>query len=94
SPRQSLRPLLAQRLSPILGTIRKCIQMLRPDLGEAEATFFGTSILGQVTGHGFLRGATQAVWGAADPLGSPFQASELLVDFCLHGLMGPMPSEV
>ena len=93
APRPSLRPLLAQRLSPLMGTIQKCIQVLRPDLGEGEVAFLATSILGQVTGHGLMRGVNQVVWGALALPANAFQAAELLVDLCLHGLLGARTAE-
>jgi AcrR family transcriptional regulator len=91
SPRPSLYPLLKQYLGPVTTTIRKCIQTLRPDLGEAEVNLLGISVLGIVTGHGLMRGVNQVVWGRLDPPGSPFQAAEWLVDLCLYGLLGSAP---
>jgi AcrR family transcriptional regulator len=91
SPRPGLKPLLKEYIGPLTDTIRKCIQTLRPDLGEGEVAFLGVSVLGIVTGHGLMRGVNQAVWGPLVPPGSSFQAAEWLVDLCLHGLLGSGP---
>ncbi|HEY3399756.1 MAG TPA: TetR/AcrR family transcriptional regulator [Geothrix sp.] len=91
SPRPSLSPLLLHHMAPMTETIKKCIRTLRPDLGEAEVVFLGISILGQVVGHGLMFGLNQVVWGRAEMPGNPFQASEWLVDLCLHGLTGAPP---
>ena len=88
APRDILRPLILVQLAPLTGTIKKCIQVLRPDLDEREVLFVGASILGLVTGHGFMFGTFQAILGEVRPSGSPFQVSEMLVDLCLNGLQG------
>lgn len=93
SPRPILIPLLLTHISPMTETIKKCIQTLRPDLGEAEMAFLGASIVGQVAGHGLMLGLNQVVWGNVDQLGSQFQVSELLVDLCLNGVLGGLKVE-
>jgi AcrR family transcriptional regulator len=93
SPRPSLHPLLTVHMAPRTDTIKSCIRMLRPDLDEAEVAFTGCSILGQVIGHGLLRGMLRVAWGEFPPPGSPFQASELLVDLSLNGLLGVSRSD-
>jgi AcrR family transcriptional regulator len=91
SPRPSLYPLLKEYLGPLTGTVRKCIETLRPELSEGEVRLLGISVLGIVTGHGLMRGVNQVVWGKLDPPGSAFQAAEWLVDLSLHGLLGSGP---
>jgi hypothetical protein len=73
--------------------VKKCIQTLRPDLGEDEVAFLGCSILGQVVGHGLMSGVNRIIWGDAAFPDRPFQAAEWLVDLCLHGLVGGEPRE-
>ena len=85
SPRPILFPLLLSFMKPYTETIKKCIQTLRPDLEEAEVIFLGVSILGQIAGHGLMRGLNQ---GKVDLAENPFQASEWLVDLSLNGLLG------
>ena len=86
SPRPSLHPILRLYLSPAVDLIRECIRVLRPELNEAQVAFLGTTIMGQVTGHGTMSGLNRVLWGEHPPFGSHFQQAELLVDFCLHGL--------
>ena len=88
SPRPSLLPLIQQQAKPVTETIKRCLHVLRPDLDEREIAFLGRSIMGQAIAPGLLRGLNQAVWGEDAFPGSPFQASEWLVDLCLHGLLG------
>ncbi|GEM_PF-797670 len=88
SPRPILYPILSSYMKPFTETIKKCIQTLRPDLGEAEVIFLGVSILGQIAGHGLMLGLNQVVWGKVELTENQFQASEWLVDLCLNGLVG------
>lgn len=88
SPRPGLLPLFSQYLMPITGTVRKCVQLLRPELGEAEVNLIGSSVLGQISGHSLMVGLNKMIWGMTERPGSTFQASELLVDLCLNGLLG------
>jgi AcrR family transcriptional regulator len=91
SPRPSLHPIIQQYLSPVANLIRACIQVLRPELNAAQVAFLGASIMSQVAGHGTMSGLNRVLWGEHPPFGSHFQEAELLVDFCLHGLMVNSP---
>lgn len=93
SPRPSLYPLLIEHMRPVTETTRKCIQLLRPDLGEEEVVFLGISILGQVTCHGLMYGMNQVVWGKTPRPCTLFQGGERLVDLCLNGILGGQPIE-
>jgi len=86
SPRPSLHPIIRQYLSPVADLIRECIRVLRPELNAAQVAFLGTTIMGQVAGHGTMSGLNRVLWGEHPPFGSHFQEAELLMDFCLHGL--------
>jgi AcrR family transcriptional regulator len=88
SPRPILFPILSSYMKPYTETVKKCIQTLRPELSEAEVIFLGVSILGQIAGHGLMRGLNQAVWGRIVLTDNQFQAAEWLVDLCLNGLVG------
>jgi AcrR family transcriptional regulator len=88
SPRADLIPVIKLYITPIAEFWKNCIQALRPELGEAEVVALGISILGMVAGHGLLYGVNQIIWGENHPIKNPFQASELLVDLCLNGVMG------
>ncbi|BDU71678.1 TetR/AcrR family transcriptional regulator [Mesoterricola silvestris] len=87
APRESLRPLLTQHLTPVAATMKSCIQTLRPDLSECEARFAGASIMGMMTGHGFMSGLNRVVWGESLNPASQFEACERLVDLALNGLL-------
>ncbi|WP_306591361.1 TetR/AcrR family transcriptional regulator [Geothrix sp. 21YS21S-4] len=91
SPRLSLHPFIHQYLSPTADLIAACIRVLRPDLSAAQVAFLGTTIMGQVSGHGTMSGLNRVLWGDHPPFGSHFQEAELLVDFCLHGLRADAP---
>lgn len=93
APRPSLHPILKKYLSPPTDLIRACIQILRPELNEAQVAFLGATIMGQVAGHGTMSGLHKVLWGEHPPFGSHFQEAELLVDFCLHGLRAGPPAE-
>lgn len=84
APRPEILELLKERLSPWVERVRACIRVLRPDLDEAEITFLGTTILGQISGHGLLCGISDALWGC-NALSS-FKSAELLIEFTLMGL--------
>lgn len=86
TPRPSLHPLLKKHLAPTTDIIRACLQILRPELNEAQLVFLGATIMGQVVGHSTMAGINKVVWGEYPPFGSRFQEAEMLVDFCLHGL--------
>lgn len=89
SPRPSLHALFRQYVGPAVDAIRSCIRVLRPDLNEAQVAFLGITIMGQVVGHGMMSGLNKVLWGDHPPFGSPFQEAELLVEFCLGGLLAP-----
>jgi AcrR family transcriptional regulator len=91
APRPSLAPLLHDFMKPIIETIRACIRTLRPDLTEAEVAFTGISIIGQITGHGLMRGLNQVVWEGMARDQDPDQAARQLLSLCLHGLVGRQP---
>ena len=88
TPRETLRPLFNQFLAPVTATMKSCIQTLRPDLTECEVRFAGASIMGMMTGHGFMSGLNQMVWGESVIPASQFEACERLVDLALNGLVG------
>jgi AcrR family transcriptional regulator len=87
-PRPSLLALVTAYTAPITGTIRNCIRILRPDLGASEVAFLGASIMGTIVGHGSMYGMNKVIWEEAQGIGSPFQASEWLVEFCTRGVLG------
>lgn len=91
SPRASLRPIIQQYIGPAADLIRKCIQVIRPELNAAQVAFLSATIMGQVAGHGTMSGINKVLWGEHPPFGSHFQEAELLVDFCLHGLRADTP---
>jgi hypothetical protein len=95
APRPSLHPLFLAYIGPKVEVIKQCIHFLRPELTESEVSFLGISLLGLVAGHHLMRGLNHVVWGKSEFIGNSFQASERLVDFCLHGLLAesdPMAS--
>lgn len=92
APRPALHPIIQQSLGPATDIIRACIRVLRPDLNASQVAFLGTTIVGQVTGHGTMSGLNRVLWGEQPPFGSHFQEAELLVDFCLHGLQVETPA--
>lgn len=85
--RPALHDLFQAFADPMAATIRNCVQLLRPELRPKEVAFLGASIIGQVVGHGIMRGLNQLIWGSSS-MPEPFQAAELLVDQCLYGLIG------
>ena len=91
SPRPNLAPIFNTYVKPLTETVRACIKVLRPDLEEAAVTFLGISILGQIVGHGLMRGLNQIVWPEVELAESHPQASQWLVDLCLNGLLGGAP---
>jgi len=88
APRPSLAPIFDAYIRPLTETIRKCVLTLRPDLEEAAVTFLGISIVGQITGHGLMRGLNQMVWPKVDEAENHPQAAQWLVGLCLGGLLG------
>jgi AcrR family transcriptional regulator len=93
SPRPCLQPIMKQHLSPITNVIRECIRVIRPDFNEAQVAFIGITITGQAVSHGMMGGISKVVWGDYPHFGTHFQEAELLVDFCLHGLVTTNVSE-
>lgn len=91
STRPELYPVLQQYLGPSVTAWRKVIKCLRPELTDPEVAHLGISLIGMVAAHGLLSGINHALWGEQRPLKQPFQASELLVDLCLNGLLGDRP---
>lgn len=88
APRVNLHALIRQHLAPTSDTMKHCIQMLRPDLAEAEVIFLGVSIIGSAVTHGLMAGLNQVLWGFPAMPENRFRAAELLVEFCLAGLKG------
>jgi AcrR family transcriptional regulator len=88
APRPSLAPIFDIYIRPLTETIRKCIQTLRPDLEEEAVTFLGISILGQIVGHGLMRGLNEMVWPKTEQAECHPHASQWLLDLCLNGLLG------
>jgi AcrR family transcriptional regulator len=94
APRLEIHALIRQQLGPAADTMKRCIQMLRPDLTEAEVVFLGASILGGVATHGLMAGLNRVLWGCPGSAENRFRRSELLVDFCLLGLgVGPREAD-
>jgi len=92
APRAILAPLILKASRPRTEALREAIRILRPDLGEGEVSFLGASLTGQVASHGLMAGYNQLLWGPQDFPGSGVQASELLVDLWLKGLLAcPVP---
>lgn len=91
SPRPGLHPLIHEYLGPVAHLIKECIHVLRPELNPAQVAFLGTTIMGQVAGHGTMVGLNKVLWGEHPAFGSHFQEAELLVDFCLYGLQSEAP---
>lgn len=88
SPRADLHPVIKLYMTPIADLWKKCIQTLRPELGDAEVIALGISVMGMVAGHGLLFGMNQVIWGENRPIKNSFQAAELLVDLVLNGILG------
>ena len=88
APRPCLHELLRRHFAPGNQTIRLCLRTLRPDLDEETIEFIGISIGALVAGHGLTYGLNQVIWNQSKPLDSPFQASEILLELFLHGLLG------
>ena len=70
-----------------MNRIKGCIQVLRPDLTEAEVILLGTSIMGQIASQSLLAGVNNAIWGR-HALGVA-RSAELLAQFSLQGLGVP-----
>jgi AcrR family transcriptional regulator len=87
SPRPELFPIMISYIKPTAETIKNCIKVLRPELGEDQVIFLGISIFGQVAGHSLMRGLNQVVWGRVELAENQAQAAEWLVDLCLNGLL-------
>lgn len=87
STRPELSPLLRQYVGPFIHCWRKVIKCLRPELTDAEVVFLGISITGMIASHGLMSAFNETVWGDKKPVKKSFQASELLVDLCLNGLI-------
>jgi AcrR family transcriptional regulator len=87
STRRELSPLLRQYVGPVLHCWRQVIKCLRPELTDAEVVFLGISIIGMIASHGLMSGLNETAWGDKKPVKNSFQASELLVDLCLNGLI-------
>jgi AcrR family transcriptional regulator len=90
NPRPEIMELLRTRLQPWVNRMKGCIQLLRPDLTDAEVTLLGTSIMGQIASQGLLAGVNEVVWGR-HVLGVA-KSAELLAQFSLQGL-GVPPEE-
>ncbi len=88
SPHPGLHELILNQVGPRIEILRKCIQTLRPELSQSEVTFLGSAILGLITHHGLMYGLNKVIWGDFEAPESHFQASEMLVSLCLHGLLG------
>ena len=86
-PRPEILELLRTRLQPWVNRIKGCIQVLRPDLTEAEVILLGTSIMGQIASQSLLAGVNNAIWGR-HALGVA-RSAELLAQFSLQGLGVP-----
>lgn len=86
SPRPSLHQIFRDYIGPTVDVIRRCITVLRPDLTEAQVSFIGAALVGQVAGHGAMAGLNRILWGDHSACGGRFQEAELLVDYCLSGL--------
>jgi len=87
APRPALISLVSRHTAPITDTLKNCIRVLRPDLGKPEIAFLGASLMGSIVSHGFMYGMNKILWEDAQPLGSQFQASEWLIEFCCNGLL-------
>lgn len=86
TPRPEIQDVMREHLTPRSQRLKACLQVLRPDLGEAELLLLGTSMQGLIVGHGLMHGLHRLTWGeTTEPL-APFRAAELLVEFCLRGL--------
>lgn len=87
SPRPCLHSLLFNYMAPRTESLRRCIQIIRPDLNEDMVIFLGISIIGQVVCHGLMRGFNSVIWENSKLDLNHFQSPERLVDLSLHGLM-------
>lgn len=88
SPRPVLVPLLKEYKGPRADLVKKCIQVIRPEMSEGEVKFVAATLLGQVVSHGLMHGYFQILWGPQEFPGTPFQASELLMNLWMKGLLG------
>lgn len=84
NPRPEILAMLEKQLQPWVDRMKACIQVLRPDLDEAEIIFFGRLIMSQVTSQGLLEGVSSAIWGRHNL--NAFRSAELLIEFSLQGL--------
>ncbi len=84
NPRPEILEMLEKQLQPWVDRMKGCIQVLRPDLSEAEIIFFGRLIMSQVTSQGLLEGVSSAIWGRHNI--NAFKSAELLTEFSLQGL--------
>ena len=99
SARPTLTPIFNTYVKPFTETIRKCIQVLRPDLEEAAVAVMGISMIGMIASHGLMRGLNQVVWENFSMAENHPRATEWLTDLCLDGLLGsgahpPEPAQV
>jgi len=83
-PRPEVLELLQERFGPRVSRVRGLIRVLRPELTEADITFLGTTILGQISGHGLIRGISTALWGKNELTHA--QSADLITQFTLRGL--------
>ncbi len=88
APRPALIPMVTRHIAPVTNTLKNCIRVLRPDLGMPEIAFLGASLMGSIISHGSMYGMNKFIWEDAQAIGSQFQASEWLVEFCCNGLLG------
>lgn len=91
SPRPALAPIFDTYVKPFTVTVRKCVQLLRPDLEEPAVVILGISILGMIASHGLMRGLNQMVWPNFEEAENHPRTTEWLSDLCLHGLLGTPP---
>ncbi len=84
NPRPEILEMLEKHLQPWVDRMKACIQVLRPDLSEAEIVFYGKLIMGQVTSQSLLEGVSSAIWGRHTL--NAFKSAELLTEFSLQGL--------
>ena len=84
NPRPEILEMLEKQLQPWVNRMKGCIQVLRPDLSEAEIIFFGRLIMSQVTSQSLLEGVSSAIWGRHNI--NAFKSAELLTEFSLQGL--------
>jgi len=90
NPRPAILELLEKQFQPWVNCLKACIQVLRPDLSEAEITFYGRVIMSQAASQNLLEGLSSAIWGQHNL--NAFRSAELLTEFSLQGLGIPLHS--